>query len=136
MSKFNQKGFTGLEVVLIIALVAVVVGVGTYVVVKRNNESTVGATSSEAVSTSKQAESKLSEDEQILKAAKCNSDCAIAHKQTGLADVTAGENGSGGHIFLAKENGSWNIIFEGNGDVPQATVSKYNIPGEWLGPQL
>lgn len=137
MLKLNQKGFSGLELVLAIAMTALLVGGGVYVYSQRHAAET--KTAQEDVKTAPQKSEKvLSEDEQILQAAKCStsSSCEIKDKQSNLAHVVASSEGGGGHIFLAKETGQWNIIFEGNGDVPDSTVQRYHIPQDWLGPQL
>ncbi len=128
-----------------VALVSLIVGVGVYAYTKHQDTSNVSADASSTSSknsgalkaSSSQAKT-LTEDEQILEAAKCSNtaSCTIANKQATLAHVVVGGEEGGAHIFLAKESGKWAIIYEGNGDVPAATVQKYSIPEDWLGPQL
>lgn len=133
----NQKGFTGLEVVLLIVVTALIVGGGVYAYTQRTNADDQKKESVESSNAKSNVETK-SDEELILEAAKCDSgvECNIENKNATLAHVVASGEGGGGHIYLAKENSSWKIIFEGNGDVPAETVNKYYIPSDWLGPQL
>jgi len=132
--KASQKGFTLIEGLLIVIAVSLVTGVGFYVY---NANKDVKPSENSSAPSQTQKTNDLTEDQKILKAAACSSSpiCKIEHKQTNLADVTAGSQYGGGHIFLAKESNEWKIIWQGNGDVPNETVSKYNIPQDWLGPQ-
>ncbi len=134
MKKLNQKGFSGLEVVLFVLLASLLVGGGVYVYTARQ----VANDSTKTVVKAVETKNNLSEDDQILKAAKCtgNTNCKIENKESSLAHVVTNGEGGGGHIYLSKQNGAWTIIFEGNGDVPAGTVEKYAIPSNWLGPSL
>jgi hypothetical protein len=132
--QINQKGFSGLEVILFVLLASLVVGGGVYIYTARQ----VADDSTKTVVKGIETKNALSEDDQILKAAKCTgtTNCKIVNKQSNLAHVVTNGEGGGGHIYLSKEGNSWTIIFEGNGDVPAETVQKYNIPSDWMGPSL
>ncbi|HYF97108.1 MAG TPA: hypothetical protein VD947_03675 [Patescibacteria group bacterium] len=148
----NQKGFGALEALLTVLVVGLL-GLAGYLVYSRQQDQKDREQLQEQISELKTEESSTdeekqkatprSEDEEILATAGCENGtsqegdkCIISEKQGNLALVTIGGDFGGVNIFLAKANSGWDIIFQGQGEVPQETVTKYNIPESWLGPSI
>lgn len=140
----NYKGFTTVEVLLVLLILAIISGAGViaYSNMQKENEGTevTSKTSQPAKKRAdKPTEAAKSDEELIREALTCDEagkTCEIKDKTDTLAWATAGDDHGGANYYLAKKDKAWTIIHSGNGDIPQATVDKYQIPESWLGPQM
>lgn len=139
MKKLNQSGFSGIEIALTIIVIVLIGGSG-YLVYQRQQDKKEQDTLQKQVNDQKkqneEAKPIVNEDEEILKVVNCDGAeiCKVQDKKDNLAWVQVGGETGGGNVYLSKSDGSWKIIYEGNGDVPQETISKYDIPVSWTGP--
>ncbi len=146
MKKLSQNGFS---LLIVIPAVLMLLSGSGYVVYERQQDKKKQADLQQqidelkkqpaATQSSQPAESapQLSEEEKILKAAACKASdkCEIVNKNSQVAHVVKGGTSGGVNVFVAKKDGNWQSVYEGNGDVPPSIATQYNIPDSWIGPQ-
>lgn len=142
-----EKGFTTVEILLVLLIITIIGAAGAVVYSNSKKGDTSEKTSSRQehphTSDKKSGDTTQtpSDEEAIRDALLCASSeagvvCEIKEKTDMLAWATKGDDYGGATYYLAKESGKWNVIYKGNGDVPQETITKYSIPQSWLGPQM
>lgn len=142
----TQKGFTTIEILLVLLILAVIGGAGAIVYSNnqsKDNETKTNATSQRKKSDTEHSHTPKTQDDRslIMQALECSTTdkervCEIKEQTDTLAWATAGDDYGGSNYYLAKEAGKWNVVHSGNGDVPEDIIAKYNIPDAWLGPRL
>lgn len=150
----KENGFSLLLVLVAIVVLAGTAGAGYMVAEKQNakqhnSSADADEQSKEYSEASITEKAPLTEDEKILKAAGCepnpDTDCKVTDKADGrgidgsqfLAKVSISHNEGGGAVaFLSKQKGEWQVLYKGNGDVPEDIQANYDFPEGWLGPKL
>lgn len=152
MKKLNQTGFSAVEGLLLVVILAIIGGTGFYIYHTSNKS---GDVINEASSASQSAASgviiKNSDRTAIIAAVKAYK-VTPASAPTGAtqpdvvkisqvigsnAKGTFGfSNGGGGGTFIAnKSNGNWSVIFEGQQLPGKDLGTKYNLPKSWYSSQ-
>jgi hypothetical protein len=134
----NQKGFSGLEIVLSIAVAVLITGVAVFAVSQNSNQknpSTDTTTTSEKPAKPQKSDNELITEAALAEAKKSfNADYTVTINEIrgDLASGNIGVQEGGGYAFYAKKiNGTWTIIYKGQ-EVPGKDIGeKYNLPADW-----
>lgn len=138
--KTNQKGFSTLEVILILVIVGLVGFVGWYVYdSSQKTNDTYTAASKSSSSDSATIKKTESDDSLIIAAVKKNSDVTsdlIIKVDQIVGDnakgTSAAKDGPGGSEFIAhKSDGKWSVIFQGQQIPGKNLGTQYNLPSDW-----
>lgn len=150
----NQKGFTGLEVALIVVVVALIAGGGVYVYTQRQEAKEVTSQNNESKSSKNEA--KIEDDATLIRKAvetdckEDNSDYKLTYfgeidKQGNNAKVsvrcgtTMTQEGDtiqydGGYVVILNKASSWSVVFKGQQAPDVDMAKKYNFPTSWYVP--
>lgn len=143
----SEKGFTTIEILLVLLIITIIGAAGAVVYsnTKKDADTKNASTSAQKKDTStKKIEEKTKPktiETTMRETLDCTSEdtvisCELRDQTSTLAWVTKDDGYGGANYYLAQEDGDWKVIYSGNGEVPQATIDKYQIPEAWLGPQM
>jgi uncharacterized protein (UPF0333 family) len=151
----NQNGFSGLELVLVAVVVALVAGGGVYVYMQRQNASQNSAASTDPASGTKADPSKVTatDDKALIKSAieaDCKKDGAdqkltyfgeidqqgdaakvsvrCGTKPTQDGDLVQSDSG---YVVMLKKTGSWAVVYKGQQQPGKDVGTKYTLPAGW-----
>jgi uncharacterized protein (UPF0333 family) len=143
----NQKGFSGLEVVLLVVVTALIVGGGVYVYTQRTNNEDKKAESVET-NAPKPTQSAKSDDDLITESliAFCNSSNNVNNSSVKFSnkenignyyrvntgcEVPGSEGVSGFQAYLKKENNKMVFLTASQQTLGKEDGAKFGLPAAW-----